>query len=142
MIHIRLTRFSSGGLLFLALASLLVAGCGDLANESAVPLATFTVGTEAPPPEGDPMCASSADEHCCEACLAVHECRPAVSVEECEDRCMRSKLAASHGVRCLALRVFWIDEEHCPRIGPTWDNFDDDDDCTGPPPDEEGYGPF
>lgn len=69
------------------------------------------------------------DQDCCEACVLVNECRPEVSVETCEERCLDSNFILRNQSHCLAMRVLWIDEEGCDVIGPTWDRFDDDDFC-------------
>lgn len=74
-------------------------------------------------------------EGCCAACGDLSACGIDVTTQACANRCMETQFIFWNDERCLALRHFWIDEEGCSRMVPTWFAFDDDDDCTGPPPD-------
>ena len=89
-----------------------------------------------PPREPDAQALERAAQDCDKACRYVTKCVPGVALQQCTARCQQSLWVASNATRCLALRILWIDEEGCPRIAPTWQLFDDADDCSGPAPDE------
>lgn len=120
--------------------ALVAVGCGGAARNAELvhqPTAHEPLEIAAPAQAApDPGAHERAAQDCNKACRLVNGCLPEVTVEQCMERCQQSRWATSNGTRCLALRVLWIDEEGCPRIGPTWQLFDDDDDCSGPPPDE------
>jgi len=70
--------------------------------------------------------------NCADACYLVDCCAPDRDLKaECLERCAASVYVPSHEIHCLALRVFWLDEEGCESIVSTYDNFELDDDCSG-----------
>ena len=81
------------------------------------------------------IAADGSDGACDKACGLVADCVPDAR-SACATRCRQSVWVEPHRAHCLALRILWIDEEGCQRIAPTWQLFDDHDDCSGPPPDE------
>ncbi len=100
----------------------------------AKPLPVPDAAPPRPPGEGfeEP---AACDADCCGACSQFATCTNSQSdFDECMTICSDSLFVPSNGVHCLALRIYWIDEEGCESIVATYDAFEPDDDCTGPRP--------
>lgn len=79
------------------------------------------------PDAGDP----TIDGECMQACELVLECKPETSKIECRQGCLDSALVVNNGpIHCMALRIFWIDEEGCGSIVEAYQSFDPADDCS------------
>ncbi len=71
-------------------------------------------------------------EDCSDACHLVDCCATELDLAaECLSRCEASLWVEDHHINCLALRIFWIDEEGCESIVQTYQAFQADDDCSG-----------
>lgn len=69
---------------------------------------------------------------CADACQLIDCCASDRKLlAECMTRCEASTWVEGHALRCLALRIFWIDEAGCERIVETYEAFQSNDDCTG-----------
>jgi hypothetical protein len=67
-------------------------------------------------------------QQCQDVCHALSACQGA-AVASCSDICAASHWVESHGLRCLALRILWIDEEGCGRMLATYAAFSPGDRC-------------
>jgi len=88
-----------------------------------------TDGTGDPASTGGAASASSAPEDPCSAVCRTLEGCAEKPLAECQERCEQSLWVEAHETRCLALRVYWIDEEGCDVMLETYEHFEPDDDC-------------
>jgi len=91
-------------------------------SEPAEPVADPDPSPEPPAPD------DGGASKCSKVCKMLDECteRP---LPECNVRCMSSQWVAVHKSRCLANRIFWINEEGCTKMLETYDSFVGNDDC-------------
>jgi hypothetical protein len=66
---------------------------------------------------------------CEEVCVTLEQCAAGGVLAECRDRCEQSLWVEFHELPCLALRVYWIDEEGCEVMLATYAAFDASDTC-------------
>lgn len=81
-------------------------------------------GGHAGPPDAPPPARGCAD-----VCAKLEECAGA-PLQDCQDRCESSHWVENHDLRCLALRVYWIDEEGCQTMLEAYEAFEPEDDCS------------
>ena len=71
---------------------------------------------------------SEPEDACSDVCQTLEDCAEE-PLAECHERCEQSFWVEAHDVRCLALRVYWINEEGCGVMLDTYEHFEPDDDC-------------
>lgn len=69
---------------------------------------------------------SRADQGCADVCADLEQCAKK-KLPECRERCERSRWVDINRVNCLALRVYWINEEGCGKMLDTYEHFRADD---------------
>jgi hypothetical protein len=115
----------------LAIAACLLGAC---AADAGPPIGGDDISDPAVPAPLSSSCATDPDEphaDCCAACDLVYQCTHShQDLTTCYDRCVASDWVEGHEIECLALRIFWIDEEGCGTIVPTYQSYDPADDCT------------
>jgi len=77
---------------------------------------------------GESGTGSDPKDPCSDVCQTLEGCAEE-PLTECHERCEQSVWVAAHDTRCLALRVYWIDEEGCGVMLDTYEHFEPDDDC-------------
>ncbi len=78
---------------------------------------------------GEPAAISRpAERGCDDVCATLEKCAGA-PLADCDERCSRSVFVESHDLNCLALRIYWIDEEGCAVMLDKYKSFSLDDDC-------------
>jgi len=88
---------------------------------------------ETGPVDGDFVRPANCTSDCCDACAMVGECTGSqLDFADCERTCEDSIYVANQDIQCLALRIYWIDEEGCGSIVAAYERFDLADDCQGP----------
>jgi hypothetical protein len=87
--------------------------------------ATATPSSSAP----GPQVAAQPDQACTDVCSELEACAEK-PLADCTDRCAASTWVQSHGMRCLALRIEWINEEGCAAQLRAYDSFSPQDDCS------------
>jgi hypothetical protein len=130
------------------LLGLALAACGSVADQRK-PSTTVEVST--PEPEasdssdtsevveapvvqaahgGEPAATSSPGERGCgDVCATLEKCAGA-PLAGCTARCSQSAWVETHDLNCLALRIYWIDEEGCAVMLRTYESFSTGDDCS------------
>jgi len=69
---------------------------------------------------------------CFDVCGALVTCDGAIACDVCLERCNDSRQAPpSHGIRCLSLAIYWIDEEGCERMVQEYEAYTEAFDCGG-----------
>ena len=112
-------------LLSLCFAVTLAVACND-ASETDDPIDDPADAGEL----GDPGPDYEIDGECTVACNLVASCGD-VDKASCQDLCRRSELVDNNGpIHCMALRIFWMDEEGCSTITAIYENFEAADDCS------------
>jgi hypothetical protein len=92
-------------------------------------------GGDPTPLDSEHVCEQSAVEapiDCLDVCGALVTCDGAIECDSCLERCNESRQAPpSHGIRCLSLAIYWIDEEGCERMVQEYEAYTDAFDCGG-----------
>ena len=78
---------------------------------------------------GEPGAGSEPKDACSDVCSTLAECA-GEQLAQCSSRCEESAWVETHDIRCLALRIYWIDEEGCAVMLDTYEQFEPDDDCS------------
>jgi hypothetical protein len=78
------------------------------------------------------VCGASAVQapiDCFDVCGALVTCDAAIECDACLERCNDSRQVTGHGVRCLSLAIYWIDEEGCERMVHEYEAYTEEFDC-------------